>query len=206
MSRKKVFLSIFIFLFLILISIVLPSLRKMGKEKNETEPEVSEKNHPDSIHTEAEARKLEFINFESLGQFLSSGQTTSLKEQFAVYLEAKDLYGAVSLNFSPEKTEYPDKSTTCFYFQLSDGTYLPVYYDTSRGVYFFGSEKLQVSSATAIYEKPQNEELPSVTTDEIEACMEGGYADTQDSAVVPEYETAPATSARPGLDAKEVQP
>lgn len=206
MSRKKVFLSIFLFLFLILISIILPSLWKMDKEKNEKEPKVSEKKLPDSIQTKAEALKLEFANFESLEQFLASGQIASLKEQFTMYLEEKAFYGAISLNFLPEKTDYPDKNTTCFYFQLSDGTHLPVYNDTSHGVYFFGDEKVQISSATDIYEKPKNDELPSVTTGEIETRMEGGYADTKNSAAVPEYITDSATPEESNPDTKEVQP
>ncbi len=72
-----------------------------------------------------------------------------------------------------------------FQFSLSDDSKLPVTCLTADGTFTFGEENQQTSSSdtayTRIYTRQTDDTLPAVTTEEIEAMQEGGYADTENT-------------------------
>ena len=114
------------------------------------------------------------------------------------------------MEFLPDETGYPDKDTTLLQFSLSNGTLLPVTYSASSGAFFFGEEKLQIAKDSRTYPRQTDDTLSSVTTEEIEARQEGGYADTSNDSIEETPGSSNAVSseadASAASDAKEVQP
>ena len=73
------------------------------------------------------------------------------------------------------------------------------------GRFFFGEERTPDSGKEIIYERPTDDKLPSITTEEIEQLQEGGYDDTS----VNSEKAAPVTEVpeTPSMEEpKEVQP
>lgn len=187
MSKIKVIFSIILLLCLIGIGIVLPYLwRQNGKKQADTdtkEPTVSQVDEEKKM----EAADLVFSGFEKLKDFFAVSQIEDLKTQFLSYFKEVGAFkeaganGITKVTFLPEKTTYPDVDTTLLSFALSDDTTLPVFYSASLGTFLFGEDKLQISDEIKTYERQTDDTLPSVTTEEIEARQEGGYADTKDN-------------------------
>lgn len=207
MSRKKVILSIFLMIALVLVGIVLPTIWKMEKHDSEKETESNQTSIPEKETTVPEETVVqpEYIHFDALKEFFSENQIEDLKEQFPSYFDEIGQNGVSSVEFLPDETSYPEKDTTLLQFSLPDGNKLPVTYSTSSGAFFFGEEKLQVSTAQRTYMRQTDDSLPPVTTEEIEARQEGGFADTTDD-VIEEPETTPDDSSNQSSDAEEVQP
>lgn len=71
--------------------------------------------------------------------------------------------------------------------------------------FFFGEERTPDSGKEIIYERPTDDKLPSITTEEVEQLQEGGYDDTsmnlEKAAPVTEVPETPSTE-----EPKEVQP
>lgn len=176
MSRKKVFLSIFLFILLITVSIILPTVWRIEKESSKKEP-VPEKSSDSLLEETKEPLKVTFQDFDKLSSSLAAVQISSLQEQFPEYLKQAGYEGNLTVIFMPEETYYPDKNTSCFYFQLSKEDILAVYYSAPSGTFSFSKEKMTVQVDTTVYTKPTDENLPKVTTEDIENRMEGGYAD-----------------------------
>ena len=110
-----------------------------------------------------------------------------------------------SIRFLADDTTYPNASDINFLFQLPDKSVLPVYYTSSTGRFFFGEERTPDSGKEIIYERPTDDKLPSITTEEIEQLQEGGYDDTS----VNSEKAAPVTEVpeTPSMEEpKEVQP
>ena len=80
-----------------------------------------------------------------------------------------------------------------------------VYYTSSTGRFFFGEERTPDSGKEIIYERPTDDKLPSITTEEVEQLQEGGYDDTsvnlEKAAPVTEVPETPSME-----EPKEVQP
>lgn len=207
MSRKKVILSIFLMIALVLVGIVLPTIWKMEKHDSEKETESNQTSIPEKETTVPEKTVVqpEYIHFDALKEFFSENQIEDLKEQFPSYFDEIGQNGVSSVEFLPNETSYPEKDATLLHFSLPDGNKLPVTYSTSSGAFFFGEEKLQVSTAQRTYMRQTDDSLPPVTTEEIEARQEGGFADTTDD-VIEEPETTPDDSSNQSSDAEEVQP
>ncbi len=207
MSRKKVILSIFLMIALVLVGIVLPTIWKMEKHDSEKETEPNQTSIPEKETTVPEKTVVqpEYIHFDALKEFFSENQIEDLKEQFHSYFDEIGQNGVSSVEFLPNETSYPEKDATLLHFSLPDGNKLPVTYSTSSGAFFFGEEKLQVSTAQRTYMRQTDDSLPPVTTEEIEARQEGGFADTTDD-VIEEPETTPDDSSNQSSDAEEVQP
>lgn len=176
MSRKKVFLSIFLFVLLIIVSIILPTVWKLDKKISEKAP-TPEKSSDSLPEVTKVPLKVTFQDFEELSSFLAAIQITSLQEQFPEYLQQAGYEGSLTITFMPEETYYPDKNTSCFYFQITEKDILAVYYNTPSGAFSFGKNKTVIQSDPISYTKPTDENLPKVTTEDIEEFMEGGYAD-----------------------------
>ena len=207
MSRKKVILSIFLMIALVLVGIVLPTIWKMEKHDSEKETESNQTSIPEKETTVPEKTVVqpEYIHFDALKEFFSENQIEDLKEQFPSYFDEIGQNGVSSVEFLPNETSYPEKDATLLHFSLPDGNKLPVTYSTSSGAFFFGEEKLQVSTAQRTYMRQTDDSLPPVTTEEIEARQEGGFADTTED-VIEEPETTPDDSSNQSSDAEEVQP
>lgn len=207
MSRKKVILSIFLMIALVLVGIVLPTIWKMEKHDSEKETESNQTSIPEKETTVPEKTVVqpEYIHFDALKEFFSENQIEDLKKQFPSYFDEIGQNGVSSVEFLPDETSYPEKDATLLQFFLPDGNKLSVTYSTSSGAFFFGEEKLQVSTAQRTYMRQTDDSLPPVTTEEIEARQEGGFADTTDD-VIEEPETTPDDSSNQSSDAEEVQP
>lgn len=209
MSRKKVILSIFLMIALVLVGIVLPTIWKMEKHDSEKETESTQTPIPEKESAELKETVVqpEYIHFDALQGFFSENQIKDLKEQFPAYFEEIRQSNVSSVEFLPDETSYPEKDTTLLQFSLSDGEILPVTYSTSSGAFFFGEEKLQVSTPQRTYPRQTDDTLPPVTTEEIEARQEGGFADTTDD-VIEETEpvNTPDDSSKQNSDTGEVQP
>lgn len=207
MSRKKVILSIFLMIALVLVGIVLPTIWKMEKHDSEKETESNQTSIPEKETTVPEKTVVqpEYIHFDALKEFFSENQIEDLKKQFPSYFDEIGQNGVSSIEFLPDETSYPEKDATLLQFSLPDGNKLPVTYSTSSGAFFFGEEKLQVSTAQRTYMRQTDDSLPPVTTEEIEARQEGGFADTTDD-VIEEPETTLDDSSNQSSDAEEVQP
>lgn len=185
MNRKKIILSVFLMVILVLVGLILPSIWRNQKKAEHKEPEnpvkTEVKGTPDSKDIQ-----LDFINFEALKVFFSDSQIAALKEQFTIYLVRAEKSGIQSVTFLPDQTTYPSDTAAELTFTLSDNSILPVTYSTPTGVFLFGKEKLQVSTDTEVYEKPTDDELPSVTPEDVENLQEGGYPDTTNTPVRPD--------------------
>ena len=71
-----------------------------------------------------------------------------------------------SIRFLADDTTYPNASDINFLFQLPDKSVLPVYYTSPTGRFFFGEERTPDSGKEIIYERPTDDKLPSITTEE----------------------------------------
>ena len=184
MSRIKLILSILLMLFLLLVAIFLPSRlreRKQTPDAKAPKEAATQEEHEQS----EELTEMDFVSFDELSRFFSSAQTVSLKEQFPVYLTRTGRTDITSAEYLPDETGYPDTTTVELHFLLSDGSTLPVFYDTMTGIFSFGEERTVLGTSGQTYEKPVVDTLPPVSSSEVEQRQEGGYADV----------TAPESSA-----------
>ena len=128
---------------------------------------------------------MQYLGFEDLETFLAFIQIEDLKTQITSYLQEAGYTGITSVTFLADETSYPSNGETLFQFSLSDGSKLPVTCLTADGTFTFGEENQQTSSSdtayTRIYTRQTDDTLPAVTTEEIEAMQEGGYADTENT-------------------------
>ena len=101
------------------------------------------------------------------------------------YLQDTGYRNITSVTFVVDETSYPSNGEILFQFALSDGSRIPVTCLTADGTFTFGEEERQISSLenvySRIYTRQTDDSLPSVTTEDIEAMQEGGYADTENN-------------------------
>ena len=189
MSRKKLILSIFLMAALVSVGIILPAMhRDQTSRKPEGKKPISttEKTRKPAPTKEVSSLSgLQYLGFEDLETFLPLIQIEDLKAQMASYLQEAGYINITSITFLVDETTYPFNGETLFQFSLSDGSKLPVTCLTADGTFTFGEENQQTSSSdtayTRIYTRQTDDTLPAVTTEEIEAMQEGGYADTESS-------------------------
>lgn len=189
MSRKKLILSIFLMAALVSVGIILPAMhRDQTSRKPEGKKPISttEKTRKPAPTREVSSLSgLQYLGFEDLETFLPLIQIEDLKAQMASYLQEAGYINITSITFLVDETTYPFNGETLFQFSLSDGSKLPVTCFTADGTFSFGEEKRQIPSSdtayTRIYTRQTDDSLPSVTTEEIEAMQEGGYADTENN-------------------------
>ena len=189
MSRKKIILSIFLMAALVSVGIILPALhrdqdsRKPEGKKPIPTTEKTKKLSP--IKEVSSPPGLQYLGFEDLETFLPLIQIDDLKAQVASYLQEAGYINIASVTFLVDETSYPSNGETLFQFSLSDGSKLPVTCLTADGTFTFGEENQQISSSdaayTRIYTRQTDDTLSAVTTEEIEAMQEGGYADTENT-------------------------
>ena len=189
MSRKKLILSIFLMAALVSVGIILPALhRDQDSRKPEGKkpiPTTEKTKKPSPIKEVSSPPGLQYLGFEDLETFLPLIQIEDLKTQLASYLQETGYINIASVTFLADETTYPSNGETLFQFSLSDGSKLPVTCLTADGTFTFGEENQQTSSSdtayTRIYTRQTDDTLPAVTTEEIEAMQEGGYADTENT-------------------------
>ena len=189
MSRKKLILSIFLMAALVSVGIILPALhrdqdsRKPEGKKPIPTTEKTKKSSP--IKEVSSPPGLQYLGFEDLETFLALIQIEDLKTQMVSYLQDTGYRTITSVTFLADETSYPSNGETLFQFSLSDGSKLPVTCLTADGTFTFGEENQQTSSSdtayTRIYTRQTDDTLSAVTTEEIEAMQEGGYADTENT-------------------------
>lgn len=193
MSRKKLFLSIFLMAFLVSAGIILPTMTRAERQDKQTP--VKQKTTPKTSTDMSPASKtpdlieLQYLDFEYLENFFSHVQTEDLKDQLASYLQETGQTDISSITFLADETTYPTGGETILSFALSDSSTLPVTCQTTTGTFTFGEEKRQLypehSLAPRVYTRQTDDSLPAVTTEEIESMQEGGYADTKSDADEP---------------------
>lgn len=189
MSRKKLILSIFLMAALVSVGIILPALhRDQDSRKPEGKkpiPTTEKTKKPSPIKEVSSPPGLQYLGFEDLETFLPLIKIEDLKAQMASYLQEAGYINIASVTFLADETTYPSNGETLFQFSLSDGSKLPVTCLTADGTFTFGEENQQTSSSdtayTRIYTRQTDDTLPAVTTEEIEAMQEGGYADTENT-------------------------
>ena len=189
MSRKKFILSIFLMAALVSAGIILPAMHQdqttEQPARKKSLPAIGKTTKPASIKKESSLSGLQYLGFEDLETFLPLIQIEDLKTQLASYLQETGYINIASVTFLADETTYPSNGETLFQFSLSDGSKLPVTCLTADGTFTFGEENQQTSSSdtayTRIYTRQTDDTLPAVTTEEIEAMQEGGYADTESS-------------------------
>ena len=187
MSRKKFILSIFLMAALISVGIILPAMHRNQTEgqpaRKKSLPAAGKTTKPAPIKEESSLSGLQYLGFENLETFLPLIQIEDLKTQLASYLQETGYINIASVTFLADETTYPSNGETLFQFSLSDGSKLPVTCLTADGTFTFGEENQQTSTSdtayTRIYTRQTDDTLPAVTTEEIEAMQEGGYADTE---------------------------
>ena len=189
MGRKKLILSIFLMAALVSAGMILPAMHR----DQTAEPPAGKKQVPAAGKTaKPSPRKensslsgLQYLGFEDLETFLALIQIEDLKTQMVSYLQDTGYRTITSVTFLADETSYPSNGETLFQFSLSDGSKLPVTCLTADGTFTFGEENQQTSSSdtayTRIYTRQTDDTLPAVTTEEIEAMQEGGYADTENT-------------------------
>lgn len=207
MNRKKVILAIFMMAFLIIIGFVFPSIWKSqkGNKKSETENTQHDNNENTETEQAENNESISFQDFEALEYFFSKEQVKLFQEELTSYLKNVKQMSLTSIRFLADDTTYPNASDINFLFQLPDKSVLPVYYTSPTGRFFFGEERTPDSGKEIIYERPTDDKLPSITTEEIEQLQEGGYDDTS----VNSEKAAPVTEVpeTPSMEEpKEVQP
>lgn len=189
MSRKKFILSIFLMAALVSVGIILPAMNQdqttEQPARRKQVPSTGKTKKPSTIKEVSSLSGLQYLGFEDLETFLPLIQIEDLKAQMASYLQEAGYTGITSITFLADETTYPSNGETLFHFSLSDGSKLPVTCLTSNGTFTFGEENQQTSSSdtayTRIYTRQTDDTLPAVTTEEIEAMQEGGYADTENT-------------------------
>ena len=189
MSRKKFILSIFLMAALVSVGMILPAMhRNQTAEqpaRKKSLPATGKTTKPAPIKEASSLAGLQYLGFKDLETFLHLIQIEDLKAQMASYLQEAGYTGITSITFLADETTYPSNGETLFHFSLSDGSKLPVTCLTADGTFTFGEENQQTSSSdtayTRIYTRQTDDTLPAVTTEEIEAMQEGGYADTENT-------------------------
>ena len=189
MSRKKFILSIFLMAALVSVGIILPAMHRNQTEgqpaRKKSLPAAGKTTKPAPIKEESSLSGLQYLGFENLETFLPLIQIEDLKTQLASYLQETGYINIASVTFLADETTYPSNGETLFQFSLSDGSKLPVTCLTADGTFTFGEENQQTSTSdtayTRIYTRQTDDTLPAVTTEEIEAMQEGGYADTENT-------------------------
>ena len=187
MSRKKFILSIFLMAALVSVGIILPAMHRNQTEgqpaRKKSLPAAGKTTKPAPIKEESSLSGLQYLGFENLETFLPLIQIEDLKTQLASYLQETGYINIASVTFLADETTYPSNGETLFQFSLSDGSKLPVTCLTADGTFTFGEENQQTSTSdtayTRIYTRQTDDTLSAVTTEEIEAMQEGGYADTE---------------------------
>ena len=189
MSRKKFILSIFLMAALVSVGMILPAMHRdqtaeqpAGKKQV---PAAGKTKKPSPRKETYSLSRLQYLGFEDLETFLPLIQIEDLKAQMASYLQEAGYTGITSITFLADETTYPSNGEILFQFSLSDDSKLPVTCLTADGTFTFGEENQQTSSSdtayTRIYTRQTDDTLPAVTTEEIEAMQEGGYADTENT-------------------------
>ena len=189
MSRKKLILSIFLMAALISVGIILPAMhRNQTAEqpaRKKSLPATGKTTKPAPIKEASSLAGLQYLGFEDLETFLPLIQIEDLKTQLASYLQETGYINIASVTFLVDETSYPSNEETLFQFSLSDGRKLLVTCLAADGTFTFGEQNQQISSSdtayTRIYTRQTDDTLPAVTTEEIEAMQEGGYADTENT-------------------------
>ena len=189
MSRKKFILSIFLMAALVSAGIILPAMHQdqttEQPARKKSLPATGKTTKPTPIKEASSLAGLQYLGFEDLETFLPLIQIEDLKTQLASYLQETGYINIASVTFLADETTYPSNGETLFQFSLSDGSKLPVTCLTADGTFTFGEENQQTSSSdtayTRIYTRQTDDTLPAVTTEEIEAMQEGGYADTENT-------------------------
>ena len=189
MSRKKLILSILLMAALVSAGMILPAMhREQTAEQPEGKkqvPAAGKTKKPSPRKETCSLSGLQYLGFEDLETFLAFIQIEDLKTQITSYLQEAGYTGITSVTFLADETSYPSNGETLFQFSLSDGSKLPVTCLTADGTFTFGEEERQISSSenayTRIYTRQTDDTLPAVTTEEIEAMQEGGYADTENT-------------------------
>ena len=189
MGRKKLILSIFLMAALVSAGMILPAMHRdqtaeqpAGKKQV---PAAGKTAKPSPRKENSSLSGLQYLGFEDLETFLALIQIEDLKTQMVSYLQDTGYRTITSVTFLADETSYPSNGETLFQFSLSDGSKLPVTCLTADGTFTFGEENQQTSTSdtayTRIYTRQTDDTLPAVTTEEIEAMQEGGYADTESS-------------------------
>ena len=189
MSRKKLILSIFLMAALVSVGIILPAMhRNQTAEqpaRKKSLPATGKTTKPAPIKEASSLAGLQYLGFEDLETFLPLIQIEDLKTQLASYLQETGYINIASVTFLVDDTSYPSNEETLFQFSLSDGRKLLVTCLAADGTFTFGEQNQQISSSdtayTRIYTRQTDDTLPAVTTEEIEAMQEGGYADTENT-------------------------
>ena len=189
MSRKKLILSIFLMAALVSVGIILPAIHRSQMadrhEKSRDTQKTAQKNPKSPGKNSMSQNELQFLGFEDLETFFPSEQAENLKEQLTAYLQENGDTDITSVTFLVDETSYPSNGEILFSFILSDGSKLPVTCQTASGTFAFGEERTTVYTADAldsrVYTRQTDDTLPAVTTEEIEAMQEGGYADTENT-------------------------
>ena len=189
MSRKKLILSILLMAALVSAGMILPAMhREQTAEQPEGKkqvPAAGKTKKPSPRKETCSLSGLQYLGFEDLETFLALIQIEDLKTQMVSYLQDTGYRNITSVTFLVDETSYPSNGETLFQFSLSDGSKLPVTCLTADGTFTFGEENQQTSSSdtayTRIYTRQTDDTLPAVTTEEIEAMQEGGYADTENT-------------------------
>lgn len=187
MSRKKLVLSFLLLASLVTVGIILPAMYRNQisgqQDKKRNEPKAGKAADKQPVNNPASLTGLQYLGFEDLETFLPAAQTDILKTQLTSYLQEAGYADLTSVTFLVDETSYPSNGTIRFLFALSDGSKLPVTCLTADGTFTFGEENQTVPSSdpadTRIYTRRTDDTLPAVTTEEIEAMQEGGYADTE---------------------------
>lgn len=187
MSRKKLILSILLMAVLVSVGIILPAMHHDQTEEQQAKkkpvPTTGKTPKPSPIKGTSSLSGLQYLGFEDLETFFPLIQIEDLKTQMVSYLQDTGYRNITSVTFVVDETSYPSNGEILFQFALSDGSRIPVTCLTADGTFTFGEEERQISSSenaySRIYTRQTDDSLPSVTTEEIEAMQEGGYADTE---------------------------
>ncbi len=189
MSRKKLILSIFLMAALVSVGMILPAIHRNQTAEQPSRkkqiPATGKTTKPSPIKENSSLSGLQYLGFENLETFLALIQIEDLKTQMVSYLQDTGYRNITSVTFLVDETSYPSNGETLFQFSLSDGSKLPVTCLTVDGTFTFGENNQQIDlsdmSDMRIYARQTDNSLPAVTTEEIEAMQEGGYADTENN-------------------------
>lgn len=180
MNRKKVILSILMMVFLVIVGFVLPHLFKEKRGEKTAPTSAPTKEETADIESPKSTKTLSFLNFDTLENFFSKGQLKILQLEMQTYLTDTMNSSVTSVQFLEDTTTYPNASDISFSFRLSDNSILPVYYNSSTGRFFYGEERTPGTEEIKTYKQQTDENLPVLTTEEIEQLPEGGYDDSRE--------------------------